>query len=276
MRGVYDFVKENESTGLWYPAPHLETPGATINGRKAWFNLYNMNPFVWFVHSKLNISAYAFSVDDDAADVAARGATIMNAAVGGLPLPTGATAEWTIGAPFGPVSGAGRVLRGATATVRDRIIGLPYNVWWKLNDPNLKAGELGALVAGVGVQPGTRVFHLLNDHNGFSVELDKKLLPNTNGTFFSFFGHVHATGTINPTTAPKIISGLNAQVMDALKLITNNGALVPGALVVRGPGLAKDTRVMKVNFTNNSVEVESPLDTKLAGAGTYVNGYTFA
>src|SRR5262249_13453287 len=37
------------------------------------FNVYNIDPYVWFVHTVLGLSGYGFSVDDDTADVGAPG-----------------------------------------------------------------------------------------------------------------------------------------------------------------------------------------------------------
>lgn len=82
LRGVPDFQKYPESTGLWYPDPSASTGGCN-------FNVYNLDPFVWFVHQKLGLSGYGFSVDDDVADVGANNATNLAIAIGGLnELPT--------------------------------------------------------------------------------------------------------------------------------------------------------------------------------------------
>ena len=37
------------------------------------FNVFNLDPFVWFVHVKLGFSGYGFSVDDDKADIGSDG-----------------------------------------------------------------------------------------------------------------------------------------------------------------------------------------------------------
>jgi hypothetical protein len=62
LRGVYDFNQVPESQ--WYPNP------ATWEGGQR-FNVYNLDPYVWFVHEVLKLSGYGFSVDDDTADVGA-------------------------------------------------------------------------------------------------------------------------------------------------------------------------------------------------------------
>src|SRR5262249_51243791 len=103
MRGVPDFTApQYADESSWYPDPTMGTPGASINGNAATFGVYNLNPYVFFVHRTLNLSGYAFSVDDDTADVGAGGATHLFMSVGGLDgLPNPAKYAW--GAPYGPV-----------------------------------------------------------------------------------------------------------------------------------------------------------------------------
>ena len=100
LRGVSDFTKypdkiENDKHVVWYPNPSLK------RGKQD-FNVFNLDPFVWFVHVKLGFSGYGFSVDDDTADVGAGGASQLQLTVtetGGL----NNTNPWTIQAPYGPV-----------------------------------------------------------------------------------------------------------------------------------------------------------------------------
>ncbi len=100
LRGVSDFTKypdkiEDGKHVVWYPNPALK------RGKQD-FNVFNLDPFVWFVHVKLGFSGYGFSVDDDTADVGAGGASQLQLTVtetGGLKN----TIPWTIQAPYGPV-----------------------------------------------------------------------------------------------------------------------------------------------------------------------------
>ena len=101
LRGVSDFTKypdlvDDQGNHLvWYPDPSKST------GRQV-FNVFNLDPFVWFVHVQLGFSGYGFSVDDDTADVGAGGASQLQLTVtetGGLKN----TIPWTIQAPYGPV-----------------------------------------------------------------------------------------------------------------------------------------------------------------------------
>src|SRR5262249_49391022 len=65
-------------------------------------NAYSLDPFVWYVHEYLGVSAYAFSLDDDAANPNVPGAKTMLVSFGGItPFPN--KAEWSLGTQFGPV-----------------------------------------------------------------------------------------------------------------------------------------------------------------------------
>ena len=100
LRGVTDFTDfpdkiEGAKHVVWYPDPSLPSGNQP-------FNVFNLDPFVWFVHVRLGFSGYGFSVDDDTADVGAGGASQLQLTVtetGGL----NNTNPWTIQAPYGPV-----------------------------------------------------------------------------------------------------------------------------------------------------------------------------
>ena len=65
LRGVPDFTSPRYANpSQWYPDPALSTGGQT-------FNVFNLDPFIWFIHQKLGLSAYAFALDDDIGDVGA-------------------------------------------------------------------------------------------------------------------------------------------------------------------------------------------------------------
>ena len=119
LRGVSDFTKypdviENDKHVVWYPNPSLK------RGKQD-FNVFNLDPFVWFVHVKLGFSGYGFSVDDDTADVGAGGASQLQLTVtetGGL----NNTNPWTIQAPYGPVKNVSLPYSGpATSTNGDTL-----------------------------------------------------------------------------------------------------------------------------------------------------------
>jgi hypothetical protein len=114
LRGVSDFTKYPDMIddhGIhtsWYPDPKTSTGKQT-------FNVYNLDPFVWFVHVQLGFSGYGFSVDDDTADVGAGGPSHLQLSITG----TGGlknTAPWTIQAPFGPVKNVALPYSGPAST----------------------------------------------------------------------------------------------------------------------------------------------------------------
>jgi hypothetical protein len=106
LRGVSDFTKypdlidnANNNHKSWYPDPAKASGGQS-------FNVFNLDPFVWFVHVKLGFSGYGFSVDDDTADIGSEGQSLQLsiAGKGGLKNNlTGEPEEWSIQAPFGPL-----------------------------------------------------------------------------------------------------------------------------------------------------------------------------
>ena len=82
LRGVSNFTKypdvidkEGNHT-RWYPNPAKGEGGQL-------FNVFNLDPFVWFVHVRLGFSGYGFSVDDDTADIGAGGASQLQLTVTG-------------------------------------------------------------------------------------------------------------------------------------------------------------------------------------------------
>ena len=100
LRGVTDFTEfpdkiEGAKHVVWYPDPSLPSGNQP-------FNVFNLDPFVWFVHVRLGFSGYGFSVDDDTADVGAGGASQLQLTVTET-LGLKNTNPWTIQAPYGPV-----------------------------------------------------------------------------------------------------------------------------------------------------------------------------
>ncbi|SIO65013.1 hypothetical protein SAMN05444166_7531 [Singulisphaera sp. GP187] len=181
LRGVDDFQTDTEAMGHWYPDPSLtgDVTGQKINGTNADFNVYNLNPFVWFVHKKLGLSGYGFSLDDDAADVGADGASELRVVIGSidnLSHDQFYKAEWTHGAPYGPVkstTGSLSIVNGGQYDGKYQLTGLdmsPLPVVLQVLGTG-SSGEAGALVSGPGIQPGTKV--LFANIGGNGVILDK-------------------------------------------------------------------------------------------------------
>jgi len=81
LRGVYNFNAIPDQS-QWYPNPATPTSNATLNGTAIKFGIYNLDPYVWFVHDVLHNSSYGFSFDDDVANAQAASSTLQ-IAVGG-------------------------------------------------------------------------------------------------------------------------------------------------------------------------------------------------
>ncbi len=117
LRGVTDFTQfpdeiiNGERT--WYPNP-AEKHGGQL------FNVFNLDPYVYFVHVVLGFSGYGFSLDDDTSDIGAGGASHLQLSVtntGGLIN----TNPWVIQAPYGPVKNMMLSYSGPGATNGDTI-----------------------------------------------------------------------------------------------------------------------------------------------------------
>jgi hypothetical protein len=65
LRGVYDYYQVPDQS-QWYPDPKTPTGGQK-------FNVYNLDPYVWFVHKVAGLTGYGFSIDDDLANPSATG-----------------------------------------------------------------------------------------------------------------------------------------------------------------------------------------------------------
>jgi hypothetical protein len=181
LRGVADFSKTPEfgpgGEEQWYPAPSVPTPGAMINGDPADFGVYNLNPYVWFIHIRLGMSGYGFSLDDDTAN-AQDAANSLQVAYGGTAATAPGTAGqklanqqlYTYGAPFGKLEDQGYIdttsgfAMGYDLTKFTVISGLSVETVGKLNPFDAKSGQ-GALVTGYAMKAGTSRVFLISQAN---------------------------------------------------------------------------------------------------------------
>ncbi len=195
LRGVGDFTAadgvQNDQAN-WYPNPSARTGNQN-------FNVYNLDPFVWFVHVKLGLSGYGFSLDDDVADIGADWGTALAVSIGGLNgLPN--HMEYTPGAPYGVVSATATASSGTP----NQLLGMPVNAFWSVMPDAPDTGNVGAFVTGPGIVAAVPPTNLqkygdLNAHNFF---LSRNLQNVPDGTYtYTFFG----AGTAN--TAPLVLSG---------------------------------------------------------------------
>jgi hypothetical protein len=153
LRGVPDFTKPPyDNPATWYPAPSTPTGNQT-------YNVFNLDPYVWFIHAKLGLSGYGFSFDDDTADVGANDASQLAVTVGGL---NGLNnkVNWGPSAQWGTVSSLATISQGTGGLAGTTINTLQYKTVYnqvRPNDPNNSV--IGAYVSGVGsgIIPGTNL-----------------------------------------------------------------------------------------------------------------------
>jgi hypothetical protein len=155
LRGVPNFADPAYPESKWYPDPAKPT------GDEPW-NVFNLDPFVWFVHKKLGLSGYGFSFDDDTADVNADGSNDLYAAVGG---PDGLPNkdEWKPSAPWGPKSSDATISDTVPGYVGKTVITLANKtVYNQLKADDAANGVVGAYVTGKGITPGTNLLATAN------------------------------------------------------------------------------------------------------------------
>lgn len=143
LRGVPNFNNYPEKD--WYPAPSHGTGNQT-------YNVFNLDPYVWWVHKELKLTGYGFSFDDDTADVNANGSTTLSIAVGGLDHLTNKD-HFAASAPYGTVHCPATIDKNNTS-----IISLASKVVYNQVLADDKAnGVVGAFVSGQGIAKGTRL-----------------------------------------------------------------------------------------------------------------------
>ena len=143
LRGVPNYNTTPESG--WYPKPSEGTGNQT-------YNVFNLDPYVWFVHKELKLSGYGFSFDDDTADVNANDATTLSIDVGGVDSLTNQV-QFAVSAPYGTVH--------SLATIdasNPSVISLSSKVVYNqvLADDKVNA-VTGAYVSGHYIQAGTNL-----------------------------------------------------------------------------------------------------------------------
>src|SRR5262249_48175003 len=239
------------------------------------FNAYNLDPFVWFVHEKLGLSAYGFALDDDTADVGAPGATNLQVSIGGTKgLPN--KNPRTLVAPFGPVKAPGTVISIQTNSGPTTVIQFSGKDAYVVSSQLLGGG--GALVIGpsgptTGIPPGSTIGPVsippvLNDPNAQSnVPVPGLTLTVGQSGDYYLFGPVVATGTVAPGALT--ITGIKKAIGDTLTMLplqNNDGSYT---LLVDGPGIQAGTMVKKVTpvvvngKTVYTVTLTKPLGTPL-------------
>jgi hypothetical protein len=192
LRGVPNFITYPDQhtpdsqwkPGDWYPTPSTPTDETD-------YNVFNLDPFVWFVHQQLGLSGYGFSFDDDVSDVGAGGASMLTVTYASSPQILPMQSQWFPSSPWGTVT--------AMATISDygdksMLTLQPQSVkaYWQVSANDTKNGLIGAYVSttapGITIPPGTNLFAGL-DSNQLQFELSTKSTPTTTPILVTFTGY---------------------------------------------------------------------------------------
>ena len=189
-QGVPDYTSPLYSNpAQWYPDPSLPSPKG---GGQTW-NVFTLNPYVWFIHAKLGLSAYAFANDDQIGNVNIGGATNVNFSIGGLNgLPNKD--------PYTPTSNYGVVQSSATSSpAKSSVIGGLTNpqVVVQTAQFDYANNKAGTLVNGPGVPAGTYIQFLSVPTNiaQSTISMSNPLTTTSVGPY-SFFGASTFTGVV--------------------------------------------------------------------------------
>ena len=154
LRGVPDFTDTAKYPEKdWYPPP--SKPEGTQT-----YNVFNLDPFVWFVHRELKLSGYGFSFDDDTADVEASNATSLSIAVGGLKGLSNQE-QWEPSTPWGPQHCLADISQAKINGVDHTVISLKgdksADVYNQVKATDTVNGLVGAYVSGGTIPKGTNL-----------------------------------------------------------------------------------------------------------------------
>jgi hypothetical protein len=193
LRGVPDYTSSLYSDpAQWYPDPALPAGGQT-------FNVFNLLPYVWFVHEKLGLTAYAFALDDDIGNVLGGGANHVDMSVGGLDgLPNSVFPNRD---PYTNVSQWGVVSTVAsdTQTRSSEIGGLTNtDAVHQIQPFDYNHNVAGVVINGPGVPTGTYVqfTNIAQNPTMTTLDLSNPLTTSATNPTFTFFGPLTFTGTV--------------------------------------------------------------------------------
>jgi hypothetical protein len=175
LRGVPNFITyPDEHTtdsqwkpGFWYPPPSTSTDGTN-------YNVYNLDPFVWFVHQQLGLSGYGFSFDDDVSDVGAGGTSTLTITYASGPAANPVASQWFPSTPWGAVTAMATISAPEPSTGdypgKSILTIQPQaaKAFWQVYANDLNNGLVGAYVSttakGISIPPKTNLFFNLNSN----------------------------------------------------------------------------------------------------------------
>jgi hypothetical protein len=272
LRGVPDYTSPLYSNpSLWYPDPAL-VPGG-LSGVK--YNVYNLDPFVWFIHDKLGLTAYAFALDDDVGNVEGGGANQIDISVGGL---NGLMNK----DPYSPLSQWGVVTTPVQTTQAN------FSVIAGMSNPTIVRqiaqfdyphNTAGTLANGPGVQMGTtaQILKIENSLPASTIILSNPLTSSSSNSTYAFFGPLVFTGTVLGKGQPGDTIILNSNVTDAYNTLLKLGPLQN--IQVTGEGI-DPTKIVTIKQLSNvsgivTLQLSSALDPNLISQPGGFYAYTF-
>ena len=272
LRGVPDYTDPLYSDPeQWYPDPAFPAGGQT-------YNAFNLDPFVWFVHEKLGLTAYAFALDDDIGNVLVSGGSNLEFAIGGLDQGLEQQDPYTNVSPFGVVT-----TTSSTAQARSSVLGglSDEQIVYQVSAYDYNKGNPGTLVNAPGVPMGTTAqFLQINSQQPAQSDI---IVSNpltgspTPATSYSFFGPLTFTGTVLGANQADDTILLNS--VDAYNTLEKIGPLQNIQVTGEGidPGSTATIKQLTMDATTGviTLELSSPLDPTLVSQPGSFYAYTF-
>jgi len=197
LRGVPNFLTYPEQhqtdaqwqPGAWYPPP-------SKNMYSTGYNIYNLDPFVWFVHQGLDMSGYGFSFDDDVSDVGAGGASALTITYASGPAANPITSQWFPSTPWGKITVLATITPATDNSGKMILTIVPQDTKqsWQVFADDDKNGLVGAYVstsaAGILIPVGTRLSAKLDSNALTFVLSDSNVTQTTTPVSITLTGYV--------------------------------------------------------------------------------------
>ncbi len=262
LRGVPDYTNPLYSDPeQWYPDPAFGAGGQT-------YNVFNLDPFVWFVHEKLGLTAYAFALDDDIGNVLVPGGSNLEFAIGGLDQGLTQQDPYTNESPFGVVTTT--LTASSTAQANSSVLdGLnDEQIVYQISAYDYNNDTPGTLVNGPGVTMGTTSqFVQVNSQQPAqsNVTLSNPLTSSpTETSSYSFFGPLTFTATVPVPIGNQAEDTILLNSVNAYNTLEKLGPLQD--IQVTGEGIDPGTTVTIKQLIQDpttgvmTLELSSPLD----------------
>jgi hypothetical protein len=274
LRSVPDYTNSLYSNpAQWYPDPALPAGGQK-------YNVYNLNPFVWFIHEKLGITAYAFALDDDIGNVLGGGGSNLDIAIGGIDgLPKSMFPNkdpYTNQSQWGVLTTGGSSTQAKSSTIG----GLTNtNLVAQIQQFNYSEKMAGALIDGPGVALGTTAqFTNINQNPSLTtITLSNPLSTSSTSPTFAAYGALTFTGKVYGSGQPTNTIYLDSQA--AYNTLQKLGPFPDRPLQVTGEGI-DPTQTVKISKlfqdgSNYVVQLSGSLNAGLISQKGSFYAYTF-